>query len=214
MGYTVFSDDDGTTRLTAHSFPETLARIGLFADWFELRVGWNYGSETERTSGLSDTAGGSQDFYLGVKLGLTPQQGLLPEMALVPQMTVPAGGPLSSNRVLPGVNWLYGWDISEFLSAGGSTQVNFRLDDATADEYLEVAQSFTVGYTLSDNVGAYTEWFMLTPNAADTAQTEHYLDAGLTYRLTNDVQFDVRIGTGLSDAAADVFAGAGSVLRF
>ncbi|HUQ68215.1 MAG TPA: transporter, partial [Planctomycetaceae bacterium] len=118
MGYTVFYDDDGVTRAVAHSFPETLYRIGVLDDWLELRIGWNYGAESETVGGVTANASGSQDLYLGVKLGLTPQQGWLPEMSLVPQMTVPLGSPLTNDRLLPGANWLYGWDISDFLSAG------------------------------------------------------------------------------------------------
>ncbi|MDZ4685517.1 MAG: transporter [Planctomycetaceae bacterium] len=214
MGYTVFYDDDGVTRAVAHSFPETLYRIGILEDWLELRIGWNYGAESETVGGISTNASGSQDLYLGVKLGLTPQQGWLPEMSLVPQMTVPLGSPLTNDRVLPGANWLYGWDINDWLSAGGSTQANLRVDDLTDDTYTEFAQSFTFGYTLTERLGAYTEWFMLSPIQADSAPTEHYLDAGLTFRVTNDLQLDVRVGKGVSGASVDFFSGAGAVVRF
>lgn len=213
MGYTVFYDD-GEGRVVAHSFPETLYRIGVLEDWLELRIGWNYGSETTTIAGVSDTVSGSQDLYLGVKLGLTPQQGPFPEMALVPQMTVPVGGPFTNDRTLPGVNWLYGWDINEFLSTAGSTQINLRIDDGSNHDYAEFAQSWTIGYTLTEKLGAYTEWFMLSPINADTARTEHYLDGGFTYRVTNDLQLDIRAGKGISGASVDFFSGVGAVVRF
>jgi hypothetical protein len=214
MGYTLFYDDDGVTRTVAHTFPETLYRLGLFEDWFELRIGWTYASETTTVGGVKDTVSGSSDLYVGAKLGLTPQQGLLPEMSIVPQALVPVGGPFSNDRVLPGVNWLYGWDFNDFLNAGGSTQVNMLVDDGSNDTFLLFAQAFTIGYTLSDKLGAYTEWFMLSPHQADTATTEHYLDAGLTYKISNDLQLDIRAGKGVSDAAVDFFTGAGAVVRF
>lgn len=214
-GYTFLSDNDGTAQLQTHSFPETLMRVGVLAEWLELRAAYNYGNERENVGGVRQTVSGSEDLYLGLKLGLTPQQGILPEMALMPQMTIPTGSSaFTADQTLPGVNWLYGWDINEFLSTAGSTQCNLAIDGVTTGEYVEFAQSWTVGYTLGEKLGAYTEWFVLSPAGADTARTEHYFDGGFTYRVTNNLQFDIRGGKGLSEHAVDYFTGAGAVVRF
>lgn len=214
MGYTYFYDDGAGTRLHAHSYPELLLRQGFLADWLELRVAWTYNSESDAFNPVTGSVHGSDDIYLGVKLGLTPQQGALPEMSLMPQMTVPVGGAFSAGEVLPGLSWLYGWEISEFISTGGSTQYNLAVDELTQEIHGELAQSWTVGYSLAENVGAYTEWFMFAPAGADTARTEHYFDVGLTYNLSNDLQLDVRVGKGVSAASTDFFTGAGAVVRF
>jgi hypothetical protein len=216
MGYTYAYDDGTGSRLHSHSYPELLLRQGLLFDWLELRVGWNYASATERISAppFEATDHGAEDLYLGFKLGLTPQQGVWPEMSLVPQMTVPLGSPFTADRVLPGANWLYGWEISDFLSMAGSTQFNLALDGQTDDEYTEYAQSWTFGYSLAERIGAYTEWFVLVPAGAETARTEHYFDGGFTYSWSNDLQFDIRVGKGVSSAATDFFAGVGAVVRF
>jgi hypothetical protein len=214
MGYTYFRDDENGSRLTTHSYPEVLVRLGVLADWLELRLGWNYFDEEAVTGPLVQSASGSDDLYLGVKLGLTPQQGIWPEMALTPQMRTPLGSPFSAGEVLPGINWLYGWDINEWLSTAGSTQVNLAIDDATDDEYTAFAQSWTIGYTLAERLGAYTEWFVIAPAGAETALTEHYFDGGFTFRASNNLQFDVRAGVGASRASIDFFTGAGAVMRF
>jgi len=213
MGYTYFSDR--STNRSAHSFPEILFRAGVFADWLELRLGLNFGSVSEGFDPLSRTVGGAEDLYLGVKVGLTPQDGILPEMAIIPQMTLPTGHTeFSSHQVLPGVNWLYGWDINDFLSLGGSTQANLGVDDATDREFLEFAQALTMGYQLTEKLGAYTEWFVITPAGAESIRTQHYFDAGFTYRVTNNLQLDVRAGKGVSAAADDFFVGTGAVVRW
>ena len=214
MGYTYFHDNDGVSSFNSHSYPEMLLRMGVFSDWLELRLAWNFGHEQLTTGGVRTRNSGFDDIYLGLKLGLTPQQGILPEMALMPQMTVPVGGPFTAGRVLPGVNWLYGWEISEFLSTGGSTQVNLSVDPTTDAEFTEFAQSWTIGYSLAEKLGMYTEWFMFSPAGADTARTEHYLDAGFTYSVNNNLQLDIRVGKGVSAAAVDLFAGSGLVARF
>lgn len=216
MGYTYAYDDGTGSRLHSHSYPELLLRQGFLFDWLELRVGWNYASERQPIAAppFSTSESGAEDLYLGVKLGLTPQQGIWPEMSLVPQMSVPLGSAFTTGRVLPGANWLYGWEISEFLTMAGSTQFNLAIDGATADEYTEYAQSWTFGYSLAERVGAYTEWFVLVPAGAETARTEHYFDGGFTYSWSNDLQFDIRVGKGVSAAATDMFAGIGAVVRF
>ena len=205
-GYTYGFDGAGPGSTYTHSYPETLMRYGVFADWLELRAAFSYGHEIAGPTSIS----GARDLYLGMKLGLTQQQGPFPEMALVPQMTVPTGHESFTNdRVLPGLNWLYGWDINDFLATGGSTQVNRAVDDGTGHDYTLWAQSWTINYSLTEKLGAYTEWFGLIPNDADTARTQHYFDGGLTFKFTPNVQGDVRGGVGLNEAADDYFVGVG-----
>ncbi|MDZ4657947.1 MAG: transporter [Bythopirellula sp.] len=210
-GYTYSFDDDGTDETIGHSYPETLWRIGVLADWLELRCAYNYANEEINGLGVS----GSEDLYLGLKLGLTGQAGILPEMALVPQMTVPTGDDsFSSDEVLPGLNWLYSWEVNDFISTAGSTQFNRQIEDLPNEAYTEFAQSWTIGYSLLDDVGAYTEWFVLVPHSAVTVQNEHYFNGGLTVYLTNNVMWDIRAGLGLNDAADDYFVGSGISFRF
>lgn len=210
FGYTFTHDDDSTSDTRSHSFLEPLLRYGILEDWLELRIGWNYAGETANGLDVS----GSEDLYLGFKIGLTPQEGILPEMALIPQMTVPTGASaFTANEVLPGANLLYGWEVNDFLSTAGSTQFNRAIDDGSGNTYTEWAQSWTVAYSLSDEWGAYTEWFAFFPASADTAQTEHYFNGGFTYLISNDIQWDIRAGTGLNGPADDYFVGTGFSIR-
>lgn len=214
-GYTYVRDNADGVKLTHHSFPETLFRVGIGAEWLELRLAYNHGIERIAPVGVHtiDTTG-ADDLYLGAKLGLTAQHGVLPEMALMPQMTVPTGHSIfTADDVLPGCNWLYGWDVTDWLSTAGSTQINKGVDD-DGTTYYEVAQSWTVGYSILENIGAYTEFFAFFPSGASTAEPEYYFDGGFTFSLTNDVQLDVRGGTGLNGAATDYFVGSGAVFRF
>jgi len=216
-GYTYFRDRaEGNTK-HSHSYPEMLLRIGLFADWFELRVGQNFGAELINEGSLRHNEHMADDLYLGTKLALTEQKKALPELALILQMTVPSGGENSSaNRVLPGVNLLYGWDVIEdCLSFAGSTQANRSVDDER-HSYVEAAQSLTVGYTLTKKLGAYTEWFALIPTGAVAPDfgPQHYFDGGFTYKVTDNLQLDIRAGVGLNRHADDFFVGSGFAVRY
>jgi hypothetical protein len=214
MGVTYAEDDEDGQKTQGYSYPETLFRVGTSVDWLELRLGWTYFQE--RASDISSVTNfnGSDDLYLGLKIGLTPQEGLLPEMAIVPQMSVPLGSEFSAGEVLPGLNWLYGWEINDWLSTAGSTQFNRTIDGETDEAYVEFAQSWTIGYSLSDSWGAFTEWFCIVPDGADTARTQHYMDGGFTYLLSDNIQLDWRAGIGLSQASDDFFLGTGASFRF
>lgn len=211
MGYTFTEDAAAGTTTGSHSFPEVLFRYGILAEWLELRVGWNFGVET--VAGQNDD--GAEDLYLGFKVALTPQCEWLPEMALIPQMTVPTGADaFSADEVLPGLNWVYSWELTDRLSTAGSTQFNRAIDDGTDAVYTEWAQSWTVAASLTDELGIYAEWFAFFPHSADTVLPEHYFNGGFTYLLSNNVQWDIRAGVGLNDAADDYFVGTGLSVRF
>lgn len=210
-GYTYLQDRTAGQLNESHSFPETLFRYGTPVDWLELRFATNVSHQKAETTSFT----GAEDLYFGGKIGLTSQDGLYPEMALVPQVTIPSGAKaLTSGRSLPGVNWLYGWDVTDIVSTAGSTQFNFSVDENTKNDYIEWTQTWTVGYALRDHIGAYTEWFAFFPHGSETAQTEHYANCGLTFQFTDDIQWDIRTGMGLNDSAADWFTGIGMSVRF
>lgn len=211
IGYTYVYDNDGPDRTASHFYPEPLLRYGIFADWLEFRAQQSFVSE--KVNGVDDS--GASDLYLGFKIALSPQECLLPEMAIIPQTFVPTGsGGFTNDEFLPGLNWVYAWDINDCISTAGSTQFNRVTDELTAEEYTEWAQSWTVAYSLTEDLGAYTEWFAFFPHSSDTALPEHYFNGGFTLLLSNDIQWDIRAGVGLNDAADDYVVGSGISIRF
>ena len=213
-GYTYIRNNDPDDNSITHSAGEVLFRYGVIEDWLELRLGVFPFSQSQSVPSPTVTNQGLDDLYMGVKLGLTPQEGWFPEMALVPQMTVPTGNKsVTADKALAGVNWLYGWDVTDFIAIGGSTQFNSAVDGETSQRYIEWAQAVTINYNLAEKVGGYTEYFGFYPSGASTERVQHYVDAGLTYRPTPDTQFDIRAGIGLTDASDDYFIGTGYSIR-
>lgn len=215
IGYT-YSQNRTQGVQSAHSYPEMLVRLGVFADWLELRVGQNVlVSRSLGTEGQPHLSRGADDLYIGVGIGLTEQLKFLPESRLLFQATLPTGASsLTSAKTLPGLNYLYGWEVTERISLGGSTQANAAVD-ADGGSYLEMAQSLTVGFSLTKKLGAFTEWFAFFPYGATAkgAAAEHYLDGGFTYKVTPNFQLDIRAGVGLSQQADDFFVGSGFAVR-
>ena len=209
-GYTFVRDGD----THAHSWGEPLVRIGVFANWFELRVAAFPLTVSQTDGSGSGWRSGVEDLYLGLKISLTAQEGFLPEVAVVFQMTVPTGtAGFSDGRVLPGVNLLYGWDLTDHVSFGGSTQFNSANDeDGTAfDEWV---QSAVLGYDLTHRLGVYAEWYSFHPGGSGKGETKRYLNGGLAVLATDDLQCDLRAGVGVNDEAEDLFLGVGFSYRF
>jgi hypothetical protein len=76
------------------------------------------------------------------------------------------------------------------------------------------SQSFTLGHSWSETVSSYAEWYVLAPTGADTNRPENYFNGGITVLFGLDVQWDIRAGVGLDEAADDFFVGSGLSMRY
>ncbi|HBV66257.1 MAG TPA: hypothetical protein DEF45_24910 [Rhodopirellula sp.] len=209
LGYTYARNDDAGT--DQHSAPELLIRRGFWKDWLEFRVAYTGLAIADSIVDIS----GSDDLYLGVKIGLTPQCGCLPEMSIMPQMLVPTGSSaITNDEVLPGVNWLWGWDLNERWAFAGNTQVNRAVDDSQPSAFTIWTQSLALSTSLNDRLGVYGEWFGYAAAKGVEGFDEQYLSGGMTVLFGNNVQWDFRGGVGLNDDSDDYFIGTGLSLRF
>jgi Putative MetA-pathway of phenol degradation len=209
-GYTFTRKDASFT----DSAPEALLRVGVLADWFELRAGQNFFAERRTVGGTTTSASGAQDLYLGAKLALAAQHGVLPAIALIPQMTVPTGSAgVTAGRVLPGFNADFGWEVIEnrfgieLLVAN-----NLVRDDVGA--HHELATGLTGVVQLTRTLEAFVEWDAFYPTGGPGGLgPRHYAVGGLVYFVTPDVAVDIRAGVGLNDRSNDFIAGLGFALR-
>ena len=216
MGYTYGYDEAGDVEVIDHTYPETLVRIGMFADWFELRIVWTEISEISHNAGRKSRVTGSSDMQIGAKIALTEQCGIRPEMAIIPQMNIPSGSfAFTSDEVQTGINWVYSWEVTDRFGLAGSTQANRVLDD-NGHAYTEIAKSIAFGFGLTERLSTYFEWFALFPHSATDADNtvQHFINGGFAWLFNNDVQFDIRVGNGLTANAQDMFAGSGVSIRF
>ena len=201
FGYTLGFDDAGGAATRTHSYGEPLLRAGFLADRLEFRIGTGAVTRSTESDGHTATESGIGDLYLGVKLALTQQRGVFPATSVLPQLTLPTGAEaFSAGRSLPGVNFLYSWDLAETVSLAGSTQANAGVGDRNQD-YREWAQSLSLGVALDDRTGLYGEWYAFVPSGLDvpaelrSERTEHYLNGGLTRLVNEDLQWDIHAAT-------------------
>jgi Putative MetA-pathway of phenol degradation len=216
-GYTYTYDDEHGVRINNHSFPESLLRVGILADWFEVRIDWNYEIQRTETAAAAGTDSGADDLTVGGKIALTPQAGPLPEAGLILDMSVPSGAvPFSAGEVLPGINFCYEWDLTgrDTWRLGGSTALGGDVDEVTAHTCAQFSQSLSLEHAWTDRFHSYVEWYVLAPVSADTNHPQYYFDRGITVLLNDNLQWDFRAGLGLSRAADDFFAGTGLSVRY
>jgi hypothetical protein len=211
-GYTYASK--GSAGFT-QTYPETLLRVGTFADWFELRVGQSFVDRRQSEAGARTSARGAQDLYLGAKLAVARQNGWLPAIAVIPQMTVPTGSTeVTAGRVLPGVNLDFNWEI---VKDRFGVELLFA-DNQVRDDVAGTHNEFTTGLTgvvqLTKTLEGFVEWDAFVPaGARDGSGPRHYAVGGLVYFVTPDLAVDIRAGVGLNDHADSFIAGLGFALR-
>jgi len=213
-GYTFTQKGDS---FLSHSGPEALLRIGMFADWFEFRIGQNFLDQRQTATGVTTTASGAQDLYLGVKLGLTEQYGWLPATVVIPQMTVPSGSAeVTARKVLPGVNLDFGWEvIKDLFNIELLIANNFVQDELGTSQHHELATGLTAVFQLTKKVEMFAEWDAFYPTGGlGSAAPRNYAVTGLVYFVTPDLQLDMRAGVGLNHAANDFLAGVGFAARY
>jgi len=220
-GYTFVYGRENGTRSRTHTAPELLLRAGL-ADNFELRIGWEgYTWLNEQARGrtragrpvtVEEGTQGGADTYVGFKWKLLDQEGLRPDFAIIPAVTVPGGSSgFSSGDVDPEIKLAWSYGLGERWSVGGN--VNLAAPTDGGKRFFQSGASVALGYELLERVGAYVEYFGFYPNARG-ADCAHTLNTGLTWRLTDNLQLDWRIGAGLNEEAEDFFTGVGFAFRF
>ncbi len=219
-GYSIYRDRTPDARLTGHSYPDAVLRVGLFADWFEFRIGQSFASFTTTPTnggGAPVTQDGAQDLYLGTKLALTAQKNYLPETVIIIQSTVPSGSKsLTAGQVLPGIIYLYSWDMLEDrLSFSGLIEAD-RAVDVAAHPYLQMAQTLEVKYAWTPKFKTFLEWVALYPMGAVAAGVgpQYYIHPGTTYYVTKNFQLDAHVFIGLNQHATDFFGGPGLSIRY
>jgi len=216
-GYTYTSA--GPAFLHQHSYPEALLRIGILANWFELRISQNFVNQRNLPgSGQPASINGPLDLEIGVKLGITEQKKYMPEIALILQTGVPSGSSqVSNDTVLPGVNLDMGWEIiKDRFGMETVTSANGARDDAQ-HTYVNFAQGITAVLDLTRKLEFFSEYDLFVPMGAispEATHPQHYIVGGFMYFFTNNFEVDIRAGVGLNDHASDYLVGSGFAARY
>jgi hypothetical protein len=205
-GYTLEREGEDTK----HVLGEAVVRFGLVPR-LEFRLGFP-SVELNRESG--ETAGGLADISLGFKWNLLSpdaEPGWIPMLALLGSVSIPTG---SADVRAPGAEpeaiLAAGWLLTERLALGWNASWAEKEDGD--GRFEQFGASAVLSYSLFEPVGVFFEYFGQYPSGS-RREARNFLDAGLTYLISTNVQIDGRFGIGLDGPRPSYFFGTGIVLR-
>ena len=194
------------------TFGEILVRYGL-GENLEARLG--VGSWT-RIDVPGDQLEGFEDPTVGLKVRLTPpvddRPPGFPAVSLIVGTSVPVGSEeLTADEWEPEARLAFDWILTDMLTLGANLGLAFPTADG--DRFDQVLASVTAGIAATDRLGVFVETYGFSQEEEDGDATQ-YVDTGVTFALTDDLQLDARIGFGLNDPSPERFIGVGAAFRW
>lgn len=212
VAYTHDSEGGITTR--AYDVMPFNFKIGLTSD---TDLQFIYGAYSHvRTSGggRTETESGFGDLIVRLKHNIWGNDGGKTAFAIMPFVKVPANNVDGLNDdVEGGIIVPLAIDLGHGMGLGLMTEVDIlRAEDGRGYEATFI-NSAALGFELTEKWGMYVEAFVerSVESGADTVVT---LDAGFTYAVTENLQFDAGANVGVTDAADDLNVFAGMSQRF
>ncbi len=203
-----FADADA-----ADAFAAGLVRIGL-SRRVELRVALD--------EAFLEGPEEAVDVSLGAKFRVVDEKGRRPAIAAIAALNRRVGDSALpvSDGFRPSFRFAFGHTLGERLSLGYNAGVSwdetvrFVGMPAVPDKQLESRFLWTVALGIAgpERIGFFLEAFGDT-GLSDDGSAETALDGGVTFLIRPNVQLDLYVGAGISDAAPDWLAGAGVSFR-
>jgi hypothetical protein len=183
----------------------TLLRWGVLKR-FEIRLGAAYAGY-EQKDDMTDTKttlSGFAPLSVGFKWNFLYGNGPIPTLALISSVDIPAlaSGDFSDGNALQKIIIAGSWDLSRTFSLGINlgTIADWEQSDFTA------FYTTSLGISITSWMGAFAELYSFHPEGE---YSDHRFDAGFTFPVRNNLQFDISGGMGISKNSPDGFAGLG-----
>ena len=196
--------DDNQSGGDTHTVPNILLRTGINPD-LELRVGFD--GYVLNAPGRD----GPGNMSVGAKVRLTDEGRYMPVISVIPEVSLPTGdNDVASSKAAPNLRFAWGKSLTDTFAVSGN--LNFsEVIDTSGDYNLETAASLAGGFSLTNRLSSYVEYYGIFPNGdqSRTGRDTHAVNGGFAFLATPKTQFDVYAGSGLDDVTSDVFAGIG-----
>ncbi len=166
----------------------------------------------DKRSDVTETVEGFSDLQMRLKINLWGNEGGRTALAFFPFIKVPTGSDLSNNNVEGGIILPFSVDLNDRFSLGLMFETDFVYDEDSRGYEAEFVHTAVLGISVTEKIGTYIEYVGVAGSSAFDYQTT--LSAGVTYGISDDVQFDVGGRLGLNDAAEDGGVFTGITVRF
>ncbi len=206
-------DRSGGETVDSIAFAPVNIKIGLTNNMDLQLVHDSYTHERTRSGGLRSSVHGWGDLTARLKINLWGNDGGDSALALMPFVKIPLGSSAVSNGAVEGGLIIpLAISLSEKAGLGLMTEVDIIADDGGGGHHLEWLNSATIGFDLTEKLGAYVEVVAVVRD--NGAPWVGQFDAGLTYGLTDNVQLDCGCNFGLTESAPDYQPFVGLSVRF
>jgi len=193
----------------SYAYNSTLLRYGLLEN-LELRLGIEYMGDkiTNRLNDDTYRLAGFSPLYTGFKLKVTEENGLKPEIAFLGGLVLPftAGNEYKPDYSGANIRFAFSHTLTDRISIGYNLGAEWDGETAIPGYFY----SFATGIGISDKLGGFIESYGLI---LENGYKEHMLDAGFTYLLIQNLQFDLSGGIGINNNAPDSFISFGLSYR-
>jgi hypothetical protein len=182
----------------------TLLRYGLFG-FMEFRLGSDLlNHRFKLPAGAERSNFGASPIGIGFKFGLTEEDGPIPDIALITSWQIPNTG----NRSYSSDKWQHSFVLAVAHSMGDNWGLgcNLGYEFEGAFETSAFKYSLVGGYSIAERWGAYIEFY---GSKINNLSLDVRADAGITFLLFPNFQFDLSGGVGIAEVSAPGFISAG-----
>jgi len=156
-----------------------------------------------------DSQTGIPPLTFGFKTSLVEEKGIVPKISFLGHFTTTKLGSedFELSYAAPAFRFSFQHTLCDKVMVGYNLGAEWN-GDTPEHTYI---YTLTTGITLTDKLGCFAEVYGFLP--ADV-ESDHRIDGGATYLLSDDWIVDVSGGIGLSETSPEYFYGAGVSFRF
>ena len=207
LGTSLENDKVENIKTTNYTYTTALIKYGINEN-FELRLINEYlGSRTRLNESNVTITNGISPLALGVKIKIAEEKGFWPQTSFIGHINLKTGSSeFTPHYTAADFRFTFAHTLSDkfSLSYNLGAEWNGETPDATFLYTLSVA------YVITPRLGAFIESYSFFPEGYSA---DHRVDAGLTYKFSSVVQWDISGGIGLNEVAPDSFISTGISFR-
>ncbi len=188
-------------------YPLALLRYGLTKK-LELRVIIEEEGDYEYNPTKQKVASGIEPVQVGFKYNLFEEKGALPKTAIIARAAFPkfASPDFKSDYVAPAFRLAMQNSLSKKIQLQYNAGVEWEPEDVHANYLLTLSPQLV----LSNQLQVFAE---ISSQFSSEEGPDHRWDAGLLYKVTRNLQFDISGGLGITKSAPDNFIEVGVSFR-
>jgi hypothetical protein len=206
-GFVYEKDRESILNTENFTYNTTLIKYGINEN-LELRFISEYlGERTRVAETMVSKTNGLSPMALGIKMKMADEKGFWPQAALIGHINLKTGSrEYAPDYTAADFRFTFAHTLSDKFSL--SYNLGAEWDGETPNATFIYTAS--VGYLITDRLGAFVEGYSFFP---EKAKADNRIDAGLTYKFTPVIQWDISGGIGLSSNAPDSFISTGISAR-